>query len=742
MSESHKNPDGWGTAFSVVLFILTAIICVAVVVSFSLGWYQYSKGDFIDYQRNLLKRDDAKWLIVLFCIPIILQIVGLCAMFMRLHRDRSMTAQYACFMFIMSCPSSYCVLWAFYLMGYHSSEILSYVALGAIGFLLVPVIVMTYAIMWTPRRQNPAEIEKKDFEDFPRFCSELKNGAAFGVNGGAFSGYRTRILECLDNDLRAKLIRAENKEDYNLISQELIGGLNKILRNPDLHLTVDSHNQTIPSEARELLIRGQKKLTPSDWQRLHRLLLEVSFPDSIHSSQDPDLSRLRRYSRKAWHSWEKFLYDMKEGITKAHFWVLTNFFAVFLGVTFLFAFAFAFHDQAAFANNNTPDLYMAKTPLAGAVVQQLGNSGATQESEAPQTEVRSRYTFYFDSSSAHLNWIEHTEFNDKPYAPNGEDLSKNWKYGVNYSRLERITADILKLTEKGQKLQIELLGSTDYCDLQAAPYSSNYELSEARAQQLKYLVIDRLLKKDQRQRDIEWFVLPLSSEVSPVTVLPAGDTEVVDCNNRSTPITQKKRAHLDSTKALVAELENYKNTFPPMQPQLGPDGVKDLQDQVDELIMYVGNNHLSSEAIRDPRGRIATLAQAMTDVNVAKHANESSKKILELTKDKTKKEVELQESLDAFKFVDQAAGMRVVAISLRPVESGFMPLSLMDYMYFTIYTITTTGYGDIVPTTTFAKFLCSAANILEVFFLVVFFNALLSVRGENRFSRVTDKNKS
>jgi voltage-gated potassium channel Kch len=53
----------------------------------------------------------------------------------------------------------------------------------------------------------------------------------------------------------------------------------------------------------------------------------------------------------------------------------------------------------------------------------------------------------------------------------------------------------------------------------------------------------------------------------------------------------------------------------------------------------------------------------------------------------------------------------------------------MDYMYFSIYTITTTGYGDIVPTTSYAKFVTSLANICEVLFLVVFFNALISIRG-------------
>jgi flagellar motor protein MotB len=56
------------------------------------------------------------------------------------------------------------------------------------------------------------------------------------------------------------------------------------------------------------------------------------------------------------------------------------------------------------------------------------------------------------------------------------------------------------------------------------------------------------------------------------------------------------------------------------------------------------------------------------------------------------------------------------------------PLHLLDYVYFANYTITTTGYGDIIPSTGYAKFVCSFANICEVFFLVVFFNALLSLR--------------
>ena len=53
-------------------------------------------------------------------------------------------------------------------------------------------------------------------------------------------------------------------------------------------------------------------------------------------------------------------------------------------------------------------------------------------------------------------------------------------------------------------------------------------------------------------------------------------------------------------------------------------------------------------------------------------------------------------------------------------------LELLDYIYFGVYTITTTGYGDIIPVTSFAKFITTVANFFEVFLMVIFFNVLIS----------------
>jgi hypothetical protein len=49
----------------------------------------------------------------------------------------------------------------------------------------------------------------------------------------------------------------------------------------------------------------------------------------------------------------------------------------------------------------------------------------------------------------------------------------------------------------------------------------------------------------------------------------------------------------------------------------------------------------------------------------------------------------------------------------------------MDYLYFMTYTTTTTGYGDLRPASPFAKFVVSIANLVEVCFVVIFFNLVI-----------------
>lgn len=65
---------------------------------------------------------------------------------------------------------------------------------------------------------------------------------------------------------------------------------------------------------------------------------------------------------------------------------------------------------------------------------------------------------------------------------------------------------------------------------------------------------------------------------------------------------------------------------------------------------------------------------------------------------------------------------------LRAAHTEQRTLDLLDYLYFTVYTITTTGYGDIKPIGGYAKFVVTLANLIELLFVVVIFNVVANAR--------------
>jgi len=97
---------------------------------------------------------------------------------------------------------------------------------------------------------------------------------------------------------------------------------------------------------------------------------------------------------------------------------------------------------------------------------------------------------------------------------------------------------------------------------------------------------------------------------------------------------------------------------------------------------------------------------------------------------------------------EDSANQRAVEVLVRllPQEVGVSSrpqirlLTLLEHIYFSMYTITTTGYGDIKPSTPYAMFVCTLENLYEVFFMVVFFNVLLSPKARARRRTIEDSN--
>ncbi|HYV10100.1 MAG TPA: ion channel [Pyrinomonadaceae bacterium] len=292
---------------------------------------------------------------------------------------------------------------------------------------------------------------------------------------------------------------------------------------------------------------------------------------------------------------------LKRGAAEAPFLTLIFFITVFLGVSYLFGFSFAFHDKARLLTTGGSD---HKEP---ALVMGSLTAGPTALPEPSPLPTRTRVaTLTFDIGTS------------VPDADSEEQLSK-------------AVTGIQEMSNNDKAVRILLIGSADLRQIESPAYQSNYELAEARAQNAKHLILEKLStsKFANVLRNLEWTCLAQPNE------------------------GLEKPGH-HARKRIPANYEGK-------------------EDRTVHVFL-----------------------------------------------------------IDAFEAPAQ--------LLVRNVRSNHLkPLRLMDYVYFANYTITTTGYGDIVPNTTYAKFICSFANICEVLFLVVFFNALLSLAGAMTISATARK---
>lgn len=310
------------------------------------------------------------------------------------------------------------------------------------------------------------------------------------------------------------------------------------------------------------------------------------------------------------------LEDLRAGASQEPFLAMALFFSVFLGVSYLFGLTFAFHDK-----NLSPShalyarAYATKTTEAGP-----GGEGV------PAGQTSELYKFKFASAQS-IPDIEKNEPEVQPDDPLRKSVALMKQ--ENQTALDNIISEVKK-NKPEDRLRLVIVGHADAKPTAGTSHTSNYELSAARAENVRQRLQERLLAADgNRWRNIEWSCLPQSNEPAP-------------------------RPLKDLDKAGV--------------PRRG----RNAGGEEDEASRYV------EVRVERLSGEPASLAAGLIE-------------------------------------------------SDKPAVLG-----LMDYIYFANYTITTTGYGDIIPVTPYSKFICSVANICEVFFLVVFFNALLSLRDRNR----------
>lgn len=294
---------------------------------------------------------------------------------------------------------------------------------------------------------------------------------------------------------------------------------------------------------------------------------------------------------------------LKVGLVLMPFWALLHFFAIFLSVAFVFGFALAFHDRNSAYSDMRPPLYKAILPF--------------HEEHPPGTNssIMLDLCFHFAEGKAEVEMMPPTDISKvKQLGP--DDALVIERRRNNYEFMSSLVDRVIA-TPRSTLVRITLIGRADEKPTRMASYLSNYELSQARSQAVRYEVLRALIQKNyENWRNVEWLILPLSNEQS----LKLAGNQQTTCN---------------------------------------------------------------------PGNRDNRLVQASVE-----------------------------------SVFNDAASFRLQ----RDQTSEFERLDLMGYMYFAIYTITTTGYGDVIPTTAYAKFLTSLANVFAIFFLVGFINTLISLK--------------
>jgi flagellar motor protein MotB len=368
---------------------------------------------------------------------------------------------------------------------------------------------------------------------------------------------------------------------------------------------------------------------------------------------------------------EVFFEKLSDGVGAHPFWAITFFMSLFLGVSYLFGFALAFHDRHTLAEEkDKPALYMVKhesvddkylptqTPTTGTPPgggQTDSNPSQTTGAGAlPVAGSQEEFRFHFEDAKANVHQS---------------------KYGCNSCSLEKLLAKLTEKIEQEQRVKVTLLGHTDNEPILVkvgeststrylSSYLSNYELSLARAQNVQYEVLQRLRDKLRDLQNVQWAVYPTADE--PLVQVNHGAMHLVATG------AQLERYRQDE--------KGYREEIDRKLPKEEKRVVVAMVEPIQERPIVIGPEQL--------RGITSALGEQYVGLAQIKTWQEK------------------------------------YAVDSKPKQ-----LRLMDYVYFSIYTITTTGYGDIVPNTAYAKFITSVANIFEVIFLVVFFNAILSLKG-------------
>ena len=694
-----------------LLMILTVIEGVIASALYSVNAQQIEEISHRDLNQT--------WTIVLLWIPLVLQLLILALLTARVWRHKSdlTIRHYFKFYFIRTFISAfaYVTLWLLYaiLVGRESARSLVWIlgipALLGIGLLMYFVVQATYLITRSSFRTSKRLFTVDDLASkYQCICDAL---------AGVSQAVRNRQTQDVENGnhqvetglgkIHQWLLKDRDYKVHRVAYKGTIADL-------DLSHLVEALNRLICS--REFYNFQTNKhdtddLPPSVFETSNRKFIEAELITKCENANDRHgasnkaviwtrITSIFSGERKS----DKQI-GQRDGIALFPFYTMVFFFSLFLCVGYLFGFAFAFEDKRAQADSSQRSLALFMNDDLFEDVSKYRPLPSPSPSPVLYKLNERQKFFYFKPGGAGITTATPTQ--DKKFTRISQ---------INDNSL-RSVVDLIKKALPNGTVRVLLIGRADDSSVDKVTYASNYEIASARINSVRYLLQEKLIEEQVPPRQlaaIEWLQSPFSNDESltPKEKQPGERSKITQVLDTGIPTSDKKEERVP--KDLIMRLDEDLNFNYGDKPWCD-----EFRELLGRLKAQVQQNKVTLQQMRDINGDIVRWANY-----------KDSGKVTEAER--------LADDIDAelYQIEDLSGRKRAVEVyvydqepaALLQVKQDLLPtakhMALMDYLYFAM----TSSNNDIKPISPYTKFLSTLLSLTQFFFIVVFFNTLLTLK--------------
>lgn len=623
---------------------------------------------------------------------------------------------------------SYTILWLTYVIVFNWADtpvVLLGTAFLPVVFIIILVVIVihaTYLITKSSFRTDKLKLTTSEIATkYTEICTLLKTDLTREVE---------KIREGLRKDRDCKVSRAIAKREVeDLDVDHLTEALNRLITNRDFYGFTSSHQKL---EIVETPL--PRDIESSNRRYLDTVLLQATPPIGPEHRKQPSKRELRLEERLMRQK------GQRDGIELFPFYTMVFFFSIFLCVAYVFGFAFAFADRYVRSTvQKHGALFMADDLLED--VNQTNPQPSPTRVHYKLDDVQTVFYFTSGGGGIAVKKIENAAtYANQPATQSigrdGASRSDKNRYisEINEYSLRSLVMKLKSALEANKMVRIELVGRADDNKLNTkGTYSSNYEVARVRLNNVRYALEEKLIElkvAPGRIAAVEWIELPFSNDETlrpkrrpPEPEDRIGGDEVKKTLENSNAFWVLSDSAEAASRLELVEAQELLETIKSRQKDKHSDALRsEIRMLWERLTMCIAARNLTKK-----QGQ-----RVIDDID-------DWETMISQQKFKEAKDLRNQIEQELYNLEDPEGSQRAVEasffeaspLSLTTNGPQSKRMALMDYQYFAMSTITTTGYGDIRPLTPYAKFLCTLASVTEFFFIVVFFNTLLSLRRKN-----------